>query len=112
MLIGPEEMTAAAVLFGVHGGVNGGANLFPRLYVSLYDVAVRGDMTESRRLHGHVTEISRRLYTPTYLQGVKCAAAALGLCGNILAPPGVPLGGDEAQSIGQAAAELSDVLKR
>ncbi len=43
VLVGPEELLAEAVLAGGHGGVNGGANLHPRLYVDLYDAAARGD---------------------------------------------------------------------
>ena len=47
MLIGPEEMLAAAVLLGGHGGVSGGANLFPGLYVELYEAASSGDLATS-----------------------------------------------------------------
>ena len=36
MLVGPEEITAECVLLGGHGGINGGANMFPELYVDLY----------------------------------------------------------------------------
>ena len=39
MLVGPEEIMAESVLLGAHGGVNGGANMFPELYVSLYNAA-------------------------------------------------------------------------
>ena len=39
MLVGPEEMTGQCVLMGGHGGINGGANLFPELYVSMYQAA-------------------------------------------------------------------------
>ena len=39
-LVGPEEFMAEFVLTGGHGGINGGANLFPKLYVDLYNAAV------------------------------------------------------------------------
>lgn len=39
MLVGPEEIMAESVLLGAHGGVNGGANMFPELYVELYNAA-------------------------------------------------------------------------
>ena len=107
VLIGPEELTADAVMLGVHGGINGGSNLFPRLYVDLYEAAARGDLPAVHGLNDRVKEIARRLYTPTYLQGVKCAAAELGLCRNILAPPGAPLAGMEAEAVRQAVRELS-----
>jgi 4-hydroxy-tetrahydrodipicolinate synthase len=67
LIIGPEELTAEAVLLGVHGGVNGGANLFPKLYVDVYNAAVAGDVATLRRLHKRVIDISRRLYGSSYL---------------------------------------------
>ena len=39
LLVGPEELLGESVLSGAHGGVCGGANLFPRLYVDLYEAA-------------------------------------------------------------------------
>jgi dihydrodipicolinate synthase/N-acetylneuraminate lyase len=35
LFVGPEEILADAVILGADGGVNGGSNLFPRLYVDL-----------------------------------------------------------------------------
>ena len=46
MLIGPEHLTAEAVQMGGDGGVNGGANVFPELFVSYYEAAARGDEDE------------------------------------------------------------------
>ena len=43
LVTGPEELLAESVLLGGHGGVNGGANIFPRLYVSLHAAAEAGD---------------------------------------------------------------------
>ena len=39
MLVGPEEVTGEVVLMGGNGGINGGANMFPKLYVALYNAA-------------------------------------------------------------------------
>ena len=36
LLVGVEEILAEMVARGAHGGVCGGANLYPRLYVDLY----------------------------------------------------------------------------
>src|SRR3954468_16378076 len=51
LLMGPEELLAESVLLGAHGGVCGGANLAPRLYVDLYQAARRGDLERIRALH-------------------------------------------------------------
>ena len=50
LLCGPEEMTAEVILMGGHGGVNGGANLFPELYVALYDAAASKDFEKLAEL--------------------------------------------------------------
>jgi dihydrodipicolinate synthase/N-acetylneuraminate lyase len=96
VLVGPEELLAESVLLGVHGGVSGGSNLFPRLYVSLYEAALRGDIESTRRLHGSVIEVCARIfeagsYGEHYLQGLKYAASLLGLCGECVAMPYGPL---------------------
>jgi 4-hydroxy-tetrahydrodipicolinate synthase len=102
LLVGPEEMMAECVMLGIHGGVNGGSNLFPGLYVRLYEAAARGDLALVRELQPRVIEISKRIYSAVpygsgYLQGVKCAASLLGLCAGELAPPYKALAGSQLE---------------
>lgn len=92
VLMGPEEMLADGVLSGAHGGVCGGSNLAPRLYVDLYEAASRGDLERVRELHGRVMQISMTIYAAgpywsSYLQGLKCALSCLGLCSDFVAEP-------------------------
>jgi 4-hydroxy-tetrahydrodipicolinate synthase len=92
LLMGPEELMAEGVLLGGHGGICGGANIAPRLYVSLYEAASRGDLATVRALHERVMRLSSALYTvgpasSAYLRGLKCALACLGLCDDYLAQP-------------------------
>ncbi|MFV0267094.1 MAG: dihydrodipicolinate synthase family protein [Draconibacterium sp.] len=56
-LIGPEELLSEFVLMGGHGGVNGGANLFPRLYVDLYKASLKRDFEQIERLRRKVMQI-------------------------------------------------------
>ena len=56
LLVGPEERLAETVLAGGHGGVNGGANLFPKLYVQLYQAARAGDTSRTEQLHAQVMQ--------------------------------------------------------
>lgn len=92
LLIGPEELLAESVLLGGHGGVCGGANLCPRLYVDLYDAAAHGDLAQVRRLHARVIEIASTLYRvgshgSSFIKGLKGALSCLGLCDDFLAEP-------------------------
>jgi len=92
IFVGPEEMMAEVVLMGAHGGVNGGANMFPKLYVDLYNAAATHNMAEVRRLHAIVMQISATIYSvgsfgSSYLKGVKCGLSVLGICSDYLAAP-------------------------
>ena len=92
LFVGPEEITAETVLMGGNGGVNGGANMFPKLYVALYDAAVAKDFARIETLQNLVMEISTRIYTvgsygSSYLKGLKGALSALGISNGNIAPP-------------------------
>ena len=91
-LVGPEEMLGDAVLAGAHGGVNGGANLFPRLYVRLFEAAQAGDLALVRSLHSRVMQVSESLYRigrhhSALIKGLKCALSLSGICDDFLAEP-------------------------
>jgi dihydrodipicolinate synthase/N-acetylneuraminate lyase len=92
VLVGPEELLAEAVLLGAHGGVCGGANLAPRLYVDLYNAARTGDAARVRELHAMVMRIAMTIYSlgsgsAGVIQGLKCALSHLGICDDFVAEP-------------------------
>ncbi len=92
LFMGPEEITAEVVMMGGHGGVNGGANLFPSLYVQLYQAAVKRDYATIEQLQELVMTISTSLYTvgryaSSYLMGVKTALHLKGLCSDCMSNP-------------------------
>ena len=91
LLIGPEELMAEAVIFGGHGGVNGGANLAPRLYVDLYNAAREKNIPEVLCLQNKVFNI-RKIYScgkydSSMIIGVKCALKYMGICNDFMAEP-------------------------
>jgi len=92
LLIGPEELLAEAVLLGAHGGVSGGANLSPQLYVDLYRAATSRDLDRVAELHARVMRISEAIYTVDshgsgVIKGLKCALACMGICSDLTAKP-------------------------
>ena len=92
LLIGPEERLMDAVLAGGHGGVCGGANLFPALYVSLFAACRVGDAARAFQLHAQVTRVSSGLYRigqhpSAFIKAVKCALSCLGICDDFMAEP-------------------------
>jgi len=92
LLMGPEELLAEAVRSGANGGVCGGANLRPKLYVDLYHAARSADPDAMRRLHEEVLRISQAVYrsdqnSAGVIKGIKCVLSLLGVCRDVVAPP-------------------------
>jgi 4-hydroxy-tetrahydrodipicolinate synthase len=92
LLIGPEELLGETLLLGGHGGVSGGANLHPRLYVDLYNAAVAKDLDAVAELHRRVMQISNTVYSvgrygSSIIKGLKCALSLLGICDDFMAEP-------------------------
>ena len=92
LLIGPEELLAEAVLLGGHGGVNGGANLHPRLYVSSTRPPGPTTSTAWPDSIGRSCGSAAGLYTlggpgAGFPKGLKCALSILGICVDFLAEP-------------------------
>lgn len=111
LLMGPEEMLLDAVLAGGHGGVNGGANLFPKLYVRLYEAAQAGDIARAKVLHAAVMRMSNSLYRvgrhpSAIIKGIKCALACLGVCDDFMAEPFHRFRAEERLLVEQRLAEL------
>lgn len=91
LLIGPESKLREALAAGGDGGVNGGANLFPRLFVRLYEACVAGDRSRADELHAEAAKLHAIYqigkYASRHIKAMKCGASLLGLCGDRLAEP-------------------------
>ena len=115
VLLGPEEMLADALLAGAHGGVNGGANLFPRLYVRLFEAARAGNLARVRELHGLVMRVSEGLYhigrhNSATIKGLKGALSLSGVCDDFMAEPFQRFREPERARVRQVLEELNPLL--
>jgi 4-hydroxy-tetrahydrodipicolinate synthase len=95
VLVGPEEILGQAMMLGAHGGVCGGANFAPSLYVQLWSAARQKRYDEVICLSRKVMELSEALYrvgdpSTSYSRGVKFALEAEGICSGLPAPPLAP----------------------
>lgn len=107
VLMGPEEMLGDAVLAGASGGVSGGANLYPKLYVDTCRAAREGRAGEAGNLQATILKLSDRIYGPAgYLRGMKCALELTGICSGTLTEPFAPLEGDDRAAVRQALLDL------
>ncbi len=104
ILVGPEELLAEAVLFGADGGVSGGANLFPELFVRIYEAARRQELDTARQLQRVVLNISTTLYRSgqhpsSFIKSVKHGLAQQGICVGNMAQPYEPFLGKDTDRI-------------
>lgn len=112
MMVGPEEITGECVLLGAHGGINGGANMFPELYVGMYNAAKAHNIDEVIRLQKYIMQISSTIYTvgqhgSSYLKGLKCALSILGVINDdFVASPFYKFHAPEREKIQQALDNL------
>lgn len=107
MLVGPEGLLSEAIRLGGDGGVSGGANLFPEVYVALYNACVAGDEAEAARLQAIVDDVNRLIYTigdpaSSLVRGLKGALRLRGICADGMAWPYLP----------PTDAELAEVQER
>jgi len=116
LLIGPEERLLDAVLAGGHGGVSGGANLFPTLYVALYEACRARDAARAFRLHALVLRVSSSLYRigrhpSAVIKGIKCALSCEGVCDDFMAEPFHRFRASERALVEQRLPELRAELR-
>ena len=111
ILMGPEEAMGEAVLMGASGGVAGGANIFPKTFVGIYDAAVAKDVDRVRELQERIMRVSSLIYgvghhNSSFVKGVKCALSLMGICSDTLAAPREPFNEADRELIRRRLTEL------
>lgn len=92
VIVGDELFLSDAILKGGDGAVAGGANVFPKLFVALYEASLSNDVQGIAKLHKKVLHIHDTIYnvenSPTRsIKAIKCALTILGICEDHMAPP-------------------------
>lgn len=91
VLIGPEHLTAWAVSLGGDGGVNGGANIYPEWFVSLYDAVKSGDRVTQAAMQARIEKLQKIYdvgkYASRYIKATKCGVSLRGICADFMAEP-------------------------
>jgi 4-hydroxy-tetrahydrodipicolinate synthase len=112
VLVGDEETLAYAVQAGADGGVHGGANVFPKLFVQFYEAAAAGDLGRMEVLRALVVRFGD-IYrvgpsrASSSIQGIKCALSLMGVCDDFLAAPLQRLQEPERSRVRQILDELT-----
>jgi 4-hydroxy-tetrahydrodipicolinate synthase len=91
VFVGPEHLLVESVQRGGDGGVNGGANFYPQLFVELFQAVKTGDAARAEKLQrrllqlGQIYSVGR--HASAVVKGMKCACALLGICEDHMAEP-------------------------
>jgi 4-hydroxy-tetrahydrodipicolinate synthase len=117
LLSGPEEKLFDTLQLGGHGGVNGGANIFPALYVKLCDAFKAGNIERARELQKQIQRVSDSLYrigkySSSIIKGIKCALACRGICDDFMAEPFHRFRAEERDLVKTKLTELSAELSK
>jgi len=111
IMVGPEELLVESVWLGADGGVSGGSNLYPELYVRAYEAAAGGDHAAAVAAHQEIIRLSTAIYDADresgfYLKGLKHALELRGICAGALADPFLPLLPEEKKQVAAALKTL------
>lgn len=116
LLIGPEEKLLDSLRLGGGGGVSGGANLFPKLYVKLIEAHHLGNAARATELQQQIQRVSDSFYrvgkySSSVIKGIKCVLSCMGICNDFMAEPFHRFRADERELVRdrlkQIEAELS-----
>lgn len=115
LFVGPEEKLLAALQIGGHGGVSGGANLFPLLYVRLVEAHRAGKVAEAVELQQAIQRVSDAFYrigkhSSSIIKGIKCVLACLGICSDFMAEPFHRFRADERRLVEMRLEEIQAEL--
>ncbi len=92
IIAGAEIFLSDTILNGGHGAVAGGANLFPRLFVELYEASCAKDFEKIKLLRESIIKMHSTLYnlgstSTKSIRAIKCALSILGICSDHMAQP-------------------------
>lgn len=113
---GTELYTTDAVLAGAHGSVAGGANVFPELFVNLYNAAVNKDLELIAKLKDQVIWLCNTMYqvAPSAARitiSFKTALEIMGICSDEMALPLRKLEGEDKAKIAAYLKQMEQKFK-
>jgi len=91
---GDDHLTLPLIACGMDGVISVAANCFPKEFSEMVRLALHDDLNKARPLHYKCLEGNDLLFAENNPAGVKAFLAELGIIGNVLRLPLVPLSKD------------------
>lgn len=112
---GTEILLPGTIIQGGHGVVAGGANMFPHLFVDMYEASLAGDIEKIQLLHQIMMKINNTIYSigktsSKYTLGVKCALSVMGICNGYAAHPLRKFDDEQCQKMEIYVNEIKEML--
>jgi len=115
VISGTELFLPDTILHGGHGAVAGGANLFPRLFVDLYNASLEKDLVKISILRDKVMMIENTVYNvgkhkSRIIKGIKCALSVMNICNDYVAQPLSKFKKDDRNIIEKHITDLNRII--
>ncbi len=115
IITGTELFLPETILNGGHGAVAGGANLFPGLFVDLYNASLDKDLVKISELRDILMIMENTIYNigrynSRIIKGIKCALSVMEICNDYTAFPLRKFKQEERIKVEQALEELNSIL--
>ncbi len=104
IIAGAELFLPETIIYGGHGVVAGGANIFPKLFVDLYEASCACDFDRIKSLREKVLQLHHKVYTlddssTSSIKVIKATLEHMGICNGHMAPPLCRLGVKEHEKL-------------
>ena len=92
IIVGTELFIPETIKKGGHGAVAGGANMFPKLFVDLYEASKNNDTERIKTLREKLVQINDKIYNVSdegsrYIKSIKYTLSEMGICSEFVAMP-------------------------
>jgi 4-hydroxy-tetrahydrodipicolinate synthase len=115
VISGTELFLPDTILHGGHGAVAGGANIYPGLFVEMYNASVEKDLVKIAVLRDKIMMIENTIYSvgkhkSRFILGIKCALSVMNICSEYVAPPLHNFKKEERKKIEQHISDLNRII--
>jgi len=115
IITGTELFLPETILQGGHGAIAGGANIYPRLFVDIYEASLARDFEKIDELRKINIQLYNTIYAVTgnssrYIRGIKCVLKTMGICNDYAALPLSKYDGEEKRKIEQYVADFKGII--
>jgi dihydrodipicolinate synthase/N-acetylneuraminate lyase len=115
VITGTELFLPDTILHGGHGAIAGGANLFPKLFVDLYNASLERDLDKIEILRDMVLQIDNTIYNvgkhkSRIIKGIKCALSVMDICSDYVALPLRKYKEEDRKKIEQHVMDLNKII--